>query len=131
MTSPRICNIVLYSRNEVEIKQVAIFAFRLIQDKSDLYLGILISDSDTFRFLKSSPYFSSKAYAFLDESNCNFNTSDLKLPFLKTTKQVECGEVKVYTMLVEKPATLACWEFFLRGYDIRFGVYRVEDLGKL
>lgn len=35
-----------------------------------------------------------------------------------------------YNVLIEKPNSLLIWEFYLQGYDIGFGIYKVEGFKK-
>ena len=43
------------------------FTYKAIQDKNDIELVTLFENCEELRFLKSSKFYSSKAYTFADE----------------------------------------------------------------
>jgi hypothetical protein len=49
------------------LKEAAMFAYKVIQDKNDLELVTLLENCDELRFVRNSKFYSSKAFTFADE----------------------------------------------------------------
>ena len=58
-------NISLFSEgNDDELREAAMLAYKVMNDKNDLELASMIENSEDLRFLKNSRFFTSKAYAY-------------------------------------------------------------------
>jgi hypothetical protein len=83
-----IVNISLFCDNEQDFKNVAIFCYKIVSEKTDLELASLIVNSDHTKFIRDSPYYSSKAYAYMNDIGSEIYTNDMSLPFFKLRKTI-------------------------------------------
>jgi hypothetical protein len=67
---------------------VAIFCYKIVSEKTDLELASLIVNSDHTKFIRDSPYYSSKAYAYMNDIGSEIYTNDMSLPFFKLRKTI-------------------------------------------
>jgi hypothetical protein len=91
----------------------------------------MIDNNDDMRFLRNSKFYTSKAYIYSEEIEKVYDLSELGSLYLKMHQTIAPREIWVYTLLVEKPSSLVCWEFYVGGYDIRFGIFKIEELRDL
>lgn len=82
-------NISLFSEgHDEELKEAAMFCYKISNDKNDLELAAMIENSDDMRFLRSSKYFTSKAYIYSQESEKVYELSELGSLYLKLHQSI-------------------------------------------
>lgn len=91
------------------MKQAAIFCYKIISEKGDFELANLIQDAEQLKFIRESPYYSSKAYAYMNDCSSEVFTADISLPFFKLRRVIESGELWHYNVICEKSSSLLTW----------------------
>lgn len=102
-----------------------------MKEKTDVELCNLIQHSEHLKFVRESPYYSSKAYAYMNDCSPEVSSTEIALPFFKLHRTIESGDFWHYNVICEKPSSLLVWEFEVISHDIRFGLYRIDSMAAL
>lgn len=88
----------------------------------------MIDTCEELRFIKASKYYSSKASAFPNENSKVVDPSELPNLCCHYNRKIPSGELWCHNIIVEKPSSLVVYDIQLLNYDIKFGLYKLDDL---
>jgi len=123
-------NISIYSSQPAELKEATIFLYQIMhKENEDHTLKRLVEENENLKYLKESKYFSVKAMSYPKDIDTIYPLKNLNIEIgLPVKMSIEAGKILTYSFYVEENESIIFWKFKVKGYNIRFGIYRIKSL---